>query len=81
MQKLVGMLATLAALAALLTGLVRGDALLIVLKRTFISYLVIYGVSTLLAVVFRTGVVDEGRSEEAVRTDSASRGRGRSAGA
>jgi len=67
MQRFVGSIATAAALVALVTGLWRGDDLLTTLKRTAISYLVFYCVSALLAVVFRTGIVDEVKRADAER--------------
>ena len=65
MQRFVGSIATAAALVAMVTGLWRGDDLLTTLKRAVISYLVFYGVSALLAVVFRTGIVDEVKRADA----------------
>lgn len=74
MQRFVGTIATTAALVALVTGLWRGDDLLTTLKRTAISYLVFYGVSALLALVFRTGIIDEMKQSEADREEARRRG-------
>ena len=61
MQRLIHTIALTAALVAVLSCLWGDYGLLVGFKRAVISYLVFYCVGALLALVYRTGVLAEGR--------------------
>ncbi len=71
MQRLIHTVALTAALVAVLSCLWGDYGLLAGFKRAVVSYLVFYCVGALLALVYRTGVLSEGRPRPEPRQGAA----------
>ncbi len=67
MQKFVNTVAIAAALTAMLVCLWQDYGLLVTVKRAVIAYLVFYGVASMLALIYKTGIVDDWRRLEQER--------------
>ena len=67
MQKFVNTVAIAAAPTAMLVCLWQDYGLLVTVKRAVIAYLVFYGVASMLALIYKTGIVDDWRRLEQER--------------
>jgi hypothetical protein len=67
MQKLISTISMSAALVTVMFSLWRDYSLLVTMKRALIAYVVFFIVSSILALIFRSGIEDEWQKEASRR--------------